>query len=39
MANVTPGAGSVNNYWIEAFPDFAPGDGAYPTQANLALAT
>lgn len=27
MAEVRPGAGTVNNYWAEAFPDFSPGDG------------
>jgi hypothetical protein len=27
MAEVRPGAGAVNNYWAEAFPDFTPGDG------------
>lgn len=39
MADVRPGAATVSNYFAEAFPDFSPGDGAYPTQANLALAT
>lgn len=31
MANIRPGAGSVNNYFSEAFPDFEPGDDAGET--------
>lgn len=36
MANIRPGAGSVNNYFSEAFPDFEPGDGALVNTAKLA---
>lgn len=39
MANVNPGVGAVNDYWREAFPDFTPGDGAYPTQSQLTALT